>query len=353
MKYDGALSQVQGLIPTTKNVLIALPSQVNVDQLAAGLALKLSLEQSQREATVVTDGVIRVGHSNLFGVGDVQNQLAQGGGGSLVITLGGVADPQTNTVPALEKLDWNTSGNDLNLVFHVLPGQTFQPAFVTPKYQGGGYDLIFVIGAQTLPSLGTIYTSNQSIFSGAHIINIDTNGQNTQFGTTNLVDPSASSVSEIVAQILPSLGFAFEGDVASNILSGIYEATKNLQGPNVGADTFLVVAEAVKQGGQRPVQTQPQAAPIGLQPVMPQAAPQREPQQMPDLSAIFGTPLPIQPQMTSPGPVENFTVPPVVTENQSENQPSPEEAPSGEGVRSVTPEPDWLTPKVFKGSSIG
>ena len=35
------------------------------------------------------------------------------------------------------------------------------------------------------------------------------------------------------------------------------------------------------------------------------------------------------------------------------NQPSPEERPFEEGVISETVEPEWLTPKIFKGTSLG
>ena len=57
---------------------------------------------------------------------------------------------------------------------------------------------------------------------------------------------------------------------------------------------------------------------------------------------------------------QEYTTPPVVTPidagdhaPQAVVQPSPEERPAGERVISETPEPDWLTPKIFKGSSLG
>ncbi len=42
----------------------------------------------------------------------------------------------------------------------------------------------------------------------------------------------------------------------------------------------------------------------------------------------------------------------VNNQNLPQNAPSPEERPAGEGVITEA-EPDWLTPKIFKGTSIG
>lgn len=355
MKYDIQLSGVAQLLPKTQSVLVALSAQSSIDELAAGLALLLSLKQAGKEASIVSEGIIRVGHTNLFGVGEIQTKIPEVKGGNFVIALGGVAavgPDGKGIVPALEKLDYYTSGSDLNLVFNVLPGQKFEPTSVTPRYEGGGFGLIFVIGAGSLSELGSVYTTNQQLFTSSHVVNIDNGQGNAQFGNTNVVDPSASSSSEMVPQILSFLGLPVNGDIATNILSGIFAATSGLQERNAGADTYEVVAQALRAGGQRPTQIQENSVTtpgVAVQPIQP-AQPFQQPvaPQGFDLSKVFGAPL--------SSPADNFTVPPVVGSNQvelqPEPQPSPEEAVVGEEV--VTPEDDWLTPKIFKGKgSIG
>lgn len=324
MKYNQNLTEAQKLIPNAKSILIALPTGASIDLLAAGLALYLSLIQTKKEVSIIMDGPVLVGHTSLFGAGQIQNRLPQSSNGNFVLTLGGVANPNDpqRPIPSVVNMDYKAEGTDLKLIFNVVPGMSFEPTHITPSREGGKFDLVFVIGVINLNLLGNIYTTNQSTFSGVHLINIDNNPANAQFGASNVIDPAASSLSEIMAQVLPGLALPIDADIAANILAGIYIATDNLQSGNVSADTFLVVAEAMRAGGKKP------------------AAPTLPNQQAQAFS-------------------DAFTMPPVVTPQATPStyRSSPEERPAGEGLMSegevINPEPDWLTPKIFKGGGLG
>lgn len=323
MKYQVQAEEIKKLLADAKSILIILPQNASIDNLAAGLALYLSLDEVQKEAHIVCETPVLVNHANLFGVGQISNKLPQTSGGNLTITLANVAAAD-GTVPTLEKLDWYTKGTDLNLVFQVINGQRFEPTSIVPHYQGSGFNLIFTVGSPTPNDLGNLYMANRQVFEGVHIINLDNKPNNTSFGSTNMVDHASASLSEIVFQLLESLQLPIDGDLATNILTGIFTATTNLTAGNVSADTFQVVADALKVGGQKPNFS---ASSLG------------KPSQ------------------------ETFTVPPVVGQppksfNFAQDRPSAEERPMGEAAISteeevVSPEPDWLTPKVFKGGSIG
>lgn len=342
MKYDPQLSEVQKIFPTAQNILIALPKEAGVDALAAGLSLYLSLEQNGKQAVIVTEGIIRVGHTNLFGVGQIQSSIPQTSSGDYVITLGGIVDSATKKPTALKDLDWYPEGTDLNLVFHVLPGHRFEPTFVTPRYQNSGFDLIFAIGVSRLDQLGVIYSGHQDIFSNAHIVNIDNTQNNNQFGVANIVDQTASSLSEMVADVIRCLNLPYDSDIATNTLSGIFSATNNLQSSNIGADTYEVVAAALRAGGNKP-STQNTSAP-GLNIsgfTSPVAEVSHDSFTVPQVvdSAVQKQSAPVR-----SGPAEM---------GQSIPQSSPEEVPHGEDAISGEIEADWLTPKIFKGSSAG
>ena len=334
MKYDSQLTELKTLLPTAKNILIAIPTGADIDKLAAGLSLFLLFESQGKNVSVVCDDSIRVGQAHLFGVDHVGKTVSSTEGGNLTLTLEGVA-ASDGTVPALEKLDWSTQGNNLNLLFHVLPGQTFQPARIIPRYQGSGFDLIFIIGALNLNSLGALYQQNQNTFLGTHVVNIDNASANTSFGATNILDVSSASVSEITCNVILDLGLKLDEDSASNLVAGIFDKTGNLIAPNVSADTYMAVASCLRVGGRKP----------GVSTSIPS---QSFPQQ--DLSSL----IPKKPAFAQVS--QEYTTPPVVGVNNVGDdsfQPSPEERPVEEGVVSETPEPDWLTPKIFKGSSLG
>lgn len=347
MKYDSQLAELKNILPSAKNILIAIPTSADVDKLAAGLALFLNFEAQGKQVSIVSDDAMLVSHTHLFGIDHVQKTLSSTDGGNLTLTLEGVASSD-GTVPALEKLDWYAENNNLNLVFHVLPNQTFQPARIIPRYQGSGFNLIFTIGAANLNALGSIYSANAGVFSGTHIVNIDIQPANTSFGQTNIVDSQASSLSEVVASLVADLGFVLDSDTASNLLAGIFDATNNLLDPKVTAETYMAVANCLRVGGRKPVagaqsQSVPQVGAIPQQPTYDWNA----------VAAAIG-----QTKTPQVEPVSEFTVPPVVPTVQTanfgdQNQPSPEERPVEEGVVSETVEPEWLTPKIFKGTSLG
>ncbi|MBI2196246.1 hypothetical protein HYU45_01395 [Candidatus Daviesbacteria bacterium] len=336
MKYDSQLAELKNLLPSAKNILIAIPTGADVDKLAAGLALFLAFEVAGKQVSIVSDDAMLVSHTHLFGVDHVQKTLPSTDGGNLTLTLEGVA-ASDGTVPALEKLDWFAENNNLNLVFHVLPNQTFQPARIIPRYQGSGFNLIFTVGAANLNALGSIYSANSQAFSGTHIVNIDIQSANTSFGQTNVLDAQASSLSEVVSLVITDLGFILDSDSASNILAGIFDATNNLFDPKVTADTYVAVANCLRVGGKKPSSVQAaEVMPQSPQHVITQAQPAYD---WNAVSAAIGQNVP-----------PKYTVPPVVV---SDSQPSPEERPLEEGVVSETVEPEWLTPKIFKGTSLG
>lgn len=341
MKYDSSIVELKGLLPTAKNILIVLPAGSSIDKLAAGLALFLTFESQGKQASIVCDDNIIVGQAHLFGVDHIQKNIPSTGGGNLTLTLEGVA-ASDNTVPALEKLDWFAENSNLNLVFHVLPGQTFQPARIVPHFLGSGFNLIFTLGAVNLNNLGNVYNQNPQAFSGTHLVNIDTQVGNTSFGQTNIVDTQVSSLSEVMVNLISDLGLNLDADCASNLLAGIFESTNNLTS-QATAETYMAVAQCLRSGGKKPgVILNSQQQPVS------------QPQPSYDWSALM-------PKNNQAPVVTDFAIPPVVENLPADvipqalqtDTPSPEELPSGERVTSETVEPEWLTPKIFKGSSLG
>lgn len=346
MKYDAQLTELKNQLPQAKNILIALPQTLTVDKLASALSLMLALKAAGKQVSVITEGTPLVVHSNLYGIGEVTNSLPQGGSGNYIITLEGVVEAN-GQIPSLEKLDWYPEGANLNLVFHTIPGQKFEPKNITSSSQNpGGFELVFVIGAPTLTDLGTLYTQNSQVFTTTHVVNIDNNPSNGGFGKTNLIDPTAGSISEMMVSLMQSLNLNLDADIASNIVAGIYDATANLTN-NAKPDSFMAVAEAMQKGAKLP-----SSAPVPQPPLSTPPQPATPPPQ-PTLS-------PFSTGSTSSGPgfdlskvfgmQETFVSPPVVSGG--------EEKPVDEMAKTIpsegeSPAPDWLTPKIFKGGSLG
>lgn len=362
MKYDFQLSQFKSILPTSKRILIALPSNSSIDKLAAGLALYLSLEQQGKEVSIVCEDTLKVGQAHLFGIDRIKQTISNVSSGGFVISLEGVeiVEEGGRLVPkSLEKLDWYGDRNNvLNLVFSALPGQTFQPTKVTPQYQSAGYEIVFTIGAVNPAVLGNMYAQNMQLFSNAHLVNIDNDQNNANYGQTNIVDTNTAAVSEIMTWVMADLGLFVDGDIATNLIAGIFDATNNLTNEKAGADTYAAVAQAMRSGGKKPqVSTGPASGGFDLSAFIPQSTPQNAQPQPSTPTANTVTFDQFIPQFNNDQQAQitsGQTAPSPSGVPSAENTPSPEERPRYEGVSSSSEvEPDWLTPKVFKGSSIG
>ena len=343
MKYSAQIEPVKNQLVSAQSILIVMPATTNVDKLASGLALMLALKQAGKQVEVVTEDTLRVSHTNLFGVGEVKNQIVGGSvtgsvGGTFTLTLEGVVDESGNVNS--EKLDYYQEGSNLQLIFTIPQGKKFEPTRITTAHSGGGeggsvsYNMIFVIGAGNLQELGTIYTQNQSLFVPGQLVNIDMSQTNAQYGGTNIVDVNASSVSEMVAQILPDLGLTMTEDTATNLLTGIYDATQNMS-VNVKPDTFVAASTAMQAGGKLPIENvanqgfvnqpqqyvQPQQ--LGVNPVSQSAAPQQQqiPVVMDQPQTSQAQPIPV---VVDQQPQQMQNTPPVLTaEPQPQQQSNP------------------------------
>ncbi len=80
------------------------------------------------------------------------------------------------------------------------------------------------------------------------IINIDHHPTNTFFGDKNWVDPSLSSVGEMVAYLIKDAGLRLKGPLAEAIYTAIVSDTGGFTFSNTSANTLGVVAEILGEG---------------------------------------------------------------------------------------------------------
>lgn len=292
---------------------IVLSQNPSPDAIAAGTALYLGLTKLGKNVSLVC---ATVANSDLVGADKIQPQLVTSGD-SLVVSF-----PYTDG--SIDKVDYNIQGNTFNLT--IAPRNGFpklDPSQVKYSYTGGVLDFIIVLDAPTLQSLGTIYTDNQSQFQGKDIINIDRHLTNALYGSANFVNKTASSVSELVLQLLQELQAEMDKDMATNLYAGIAAATNSLTSYSVNADTFETIANLMRMGAVRKPFRKP-GAPQSAQPRPVGFQSQRPPQRS----------IPIQPTQ----PIEPEEVPVTMEENNPlEKQQTPQ---------------DWLKPKIFRGGGL-
>lgn len=122
-------------------------------------------------------------------------------------------------------------------------------SFIPAKYR---FDMAIIIGAPDKEHLGKIFEHNPDIFYEVPLVNIDHSSHNELFGQINLVDITASSKSEIVAEVLEKSapGFITEG-VAEALLAGIMSATESFQKKNTTPRALKVAADLMGHGADQ------------------------------------------------------------------------------------------------------
>lgn len=354
-----SISEFKTLLGGAKSVAVLLPQDPTVDAVSSALSLYLALSLQGKQISVVCSTPMTVEFNRLVGVDKISGNLSAGEGKNLVIAF-----PYEEG--SIEKVSYNIDAGYFNLVIE--PREDYPlitPEMLKYSFGGGNIDLIIAVGASSLELLGSIYQNNQNQFNEKTVINIDVNSINQNYGKLNIVDPNFSTISELMVSVFNQLGYQPDADVGTNLLAGIVAATNNFTGPTTTPGTFETIATLMRMGARMlpplpvnpppmPNFNRPSSSPsYGSQPpVRPKntwgTPPRQNVQQPQSVRKPFNPP---QLPRTPPGQSKPPSYP-ASFDNQygsQTNQYKPAGQPS-KPAHQETP-PDWLKPKIYKGTS--
>ncbi len=350
MTKSNESARIAQILNEKQSIAICLPQNPNLDAVASATALYLVLLHMGKQVGISAPDAINP-QFGLLGQDKIQTQLSSEGN-TLVVSF-----PYTEG--AVDKVTYNIEGDRFNLLISPKEGMDkLDHTRVKFGYSGGRPDVIITIYTPTLNALGDLYNNQKDKFSGVEIINIDRHFTNNNYGTVNVVDKKAASMSEIMADLLRSLNVKMDKDAATNLYSGIMSATNNFTAHAVSAQTFEASAFLLNNGAIRKAAPIPAAAPAmnpvmnGIQPPMQPAMPQAQPQPQQVQQPIQAPqPAPVQQPIAQPQPVaqpEPVAQPAPQAPEENEEIIQPGTAENKEGTSSSS----WLKPKIFEGSNL-
>ncbi len=254
----------KSLTSNLRSVLILLPRDPYFDQVAAGLSLYLSFRES-KDVSISCPSPMLVEFNRLVGVDKVTSEL---GNKNLVLKLTDF-DPQR----MIEKVTYDIIDNEMNII--VIP----KPSVVPPKkeqvdisYSGIAAGLVILIGGLHERHFPALSSKDLLETRVAHIgiseVNLPPGKQVISFARP------ASSVSEVTAELIKSVSESLTSDVATNLLMGIYDGSKNFSSSGVSPETFKLAAELMVAGGRYTPKEKvekknfpPGAIPVGVPPL--------------------------------------------------------------------------------------
>jgi len=245
------LEKIKELLAKSETIGVAVGKNPGIDEMGAALSLYLAFTEVGKSVTVASPTAPIVEISSLVGIDTVKKAFEGDKSGDLTVSF-----PYKEG--EIEKISYTLEEGKLNiLVKSGEDGLTFNEKDIEYKRGGGAPELIFVVGTPRISDLGNVF--DIEVLKDSKVINIDYKSENQGYGDIPLLGKDASSVSELVASILQSLGFKIDVDIASNLLSGIISATDNFQNPQISPLSFEMAAILLKKGGVRQVSKKKQS----------------------------------------------------------------------------------------------
>lgn len=325
MNFEEEIGKIKERLSGAQEVLVMINKNPNIDSVAAALALHLGLQKLGKKVFVFCEDKIKVEFGNLVAVNKITDSL---GGKNFIISL----DYKEGSI---DKVSYNIENDKFNLVIESRPeAPQLTSENVHYSYSGATADLVFVIDASHPADLGKVYEEKKELFSEDKLINISRSQPDENFAKINLVVSQAASTSEIIAFFLEHLGVKPDQDMASNLLAGIEFGSNNFTSPSTNAVTFEMAALALRAGGKRI--SSPQAQPSKKVAFFPEEKKEeRKEERREEKKEVKKEE---KKEEKKPPIAPSFAK---ASEDKKGTEDKGEKAP-----------PDWLKPKIYKGSTL-
>ncbi len=240
-----ARQQALEFIKRYQKILLLVGKKPNGDSLGSVLSLHLILKKIGKDSAIVCASE-RLGEVKRFKFLPAQEEI------TTEISLSGdfilsIANPKIK----IERLRYESTPERLNIFVTPKNGE-LKREDLSMNCLSSKYELIIIIDCPDLEELGKIYEKNAQLFFETPIINIDHHSSNEHFGRINLIEPTASSCSEIIFNLLSPLGEnLFDQDSSTCLLAGIIAKTENFQNQNTSPKVFEIAAALISHGARQ------------------------------------------------------------------------------------------------------
>lgn len=246
---DKILQQISNTLERAQRIAIVLPQSISIDLAATAQALQLILNNLGKSAVIATTGALPKGLNFLNPDIELTNILSMAGPEQLITSNLEIVVPQEES--SLSELSYEVKQNNLHIFLHAQAGG-FDKSSVKVLEPQIKPELLILLGAQSFEGFGDIYQSSAEMFFETPKLVIDNNPENTYFGTINLIDISAVSVGEIVADwLLTSYSNEIQPNIATALLGAITSATQSFQSARTTPRVFALASDLVNKGADQ------------------------------------------------------------------------------------------------------
>ena len=234
--------QIIELIKKSENILIALGPRANGDALGSSLAFYLFLKKQGKSTDIISASSPLEKFNFLPSYDKISQNLKANREYIISVDI-----PQDK----LDQLYYKHKDEQLKIY---LKPKNIELSQKNISFQPGNfkYDLIIVLGMYDLEMLGSLYEKTAELFFETPIINIDNHPSNEYFGKVNLVEITASAVSQILGEFLfETQENLIDEDITTCLLTGIISETKSFQAINTTPKALIIAAKLISFGAKQ------------------------------------------------------------------------------------------------------
>lgn len=233
--------QMKNILSSATSALILLPQNPDGDILGAGWSFYFFLENRNINTAIAFDDP--QGNESKFSFLPTPGNIKKDISGSRDFILS--FDTSRNKI-----IDVRTEQDKNETRIYITPEHgSIDPrdfSFIPAKFK---YDLLICLGAPDKESFGKIFEENPDIFYEVPIINIDNHNNNDNYGQINIIDMTASSVSEILFNLFEDFGnSSLNEKISTCLLTGIISATNSYQNNKTTPKSLQISSQLMQQG---------------------------------------------------------------------------------------------------------
>ncbi len=237
-------SDFQPLLKKSKNILLVTPPTPSDDVLASAFGMFRFFKKHQKEVSFLSKEQFPQRLEFLDAPDNVSKELS----GLRDFVL--VFKTEHNKI-----INHKSEERDGQYIIRITPEKgSIDPrdfSFMPADFK---YDLLVIVGAPSLETLGSLYEENTDLFFEVPKVNIDNQSSNENYAQVNIVDMAASSIAEVCTSLISETDESLmDQKLAQSLLTGIIAATESFQKPITTPKAMIAAANLMKYKAEQPL----------------------------------------------------------------------------------------------------
>lgn len=235
------LNQAITQLRKSRNILVLVGQNADVDVLASAVALKEFLSKLEIKTRILTSSLPNL---KLKLLDDPALNQSEGLSKNLVLEVN-LGKTQ------LSELSYQKQEDKLSIYLLPKSGE-FTTTDVTVKTNVYPFDLVVTLGVANLEELGPLQAGHAQLFFETPVINLDYKPSNENYGQINLVSLTSAGVSEVLYDLLNTFDPEFiDEKIATLILTGLVAQTNSFQSIKTTPQVFNKASKLVSLGAKQ------------------------------------------------------------------------------------------------------